>query len=455
MNTTNNITKRDFLKASAAFGLGSAANVFSSFEALAQTAQTEDYRALVCVFMFGGNDANNMLIPTDSAAYNRYAAARSNLALPAASLLPISPSNTAAKFGLHPAMTGIANLFSGSAAQPPKAALVANVGPLVVPTTKAQWEARSVPLPDNLFSHSDQQSQWQSAQYERPSNGWGGRLAERLIDEGTSNRGYSVLSVTGGNLWETGDRSLSAYKVSASGRFGFDFYNPTGNDPLSMAITETLATPYSHLFEQGFVDVMGRSIEVQRVLTSALEGSTINTVFPNSSLGNQMRMVARLIAARQKLGLKKQCYFCSIGGFDTHGDDQLTRQAELLGDVSSAISAFYAATKELNVDEKVTTFTASDFNRTFTSNGQGSDHGWGGHHMVVGGSVQGGKLFGSFPEQIVRGPQDSGGQGNWIPTTSTEAYAATLGRWFGANDEVLGQVFPRLSGFNPNVGFLG
>jgi uncharacterized protein (DUF1501 family) len=165
--------------------------------------------------------------------------------------------------------------------------------------------------------------------------------------------------------------------------------------------------------------------------------------------------VARLIAARQKLGLKKQCYFCSIGGFDTHGDDQLTRQAELLGDVSSAISAFYAATKELNVDEKVTTFTASDFNRTFTSNGQGSDHGWGGHHMVVGGSVQGGKLFGSFPEQVVRGPQDSGGQGNWIPKTSTEAYAATLGRWFGANDEVLGQVFPRLSGFNPNVGFLG
>jgi uncharacterized protein (DUF1501 family) len=329
------------------------------------------------------------------------------------------------------------------------------VGPLVVPTTKAQWEARSVPLPDNLFSHSDQQSQWQAAQYERPANGWGGRLAERLIDEGTNNRGYSVLSVTGGNLWETGDRSLSAYKVSASGRFGFDFYNPTGSDPLSMAITETLASPYSHLFEQGFVDVMGRSIEVQRILTSALEGSTVNTVFPNTSLGTQMRMVARLIAARQKLGLKKQCFFCSIGGFDTHGDDQLTRQAELLGDVSGAISAFYAATQELNVANNVTTFTASDFNRTFTSNGQGSDHGWGGHHMVVGGGVQGGKLFGSFPDQTIRGPQDSGGQGNWIPTTSTEAYAATLGRWFGANDEVLGQVFPRLSGFNPNVGFLG
>ena len=451
----NNITKRDFLKATSAFGLGSSLNAFSSFEALAQTAFTDDYRALVCVFMFGGNDANNMLIPTDSLAYARYASARSNLALPLASLQAIAPSNTTAKYGLHPSMAGIANLFNGTATQTPTAALVANVGTLMVPTSKSQWQTRSVPLPDNLFSHSDQQSQWQAAQYERPSNGWGGRLAERLIDEGTANRGYSVLSLTGGNLWETGDRSLTAYKVSANGNFGFDFYNPSSRDPLSLAITETLVTPYSHLFEQGFVDVMGRSIEVQRILTQALEGSTVNTVFPNTSLGNQMRMVARLIASRQKLRLKKQCFFCSIGGFDTHGDDQLTRQAELLGDVSSAISAFYAATKELNIDKSVTTFTASDFNRTFTSNGQGSDHGWGGHHLVVGGGVQGGKLFGSFPEQIVRGPQDSGGQGNWIPTTSTEAYAATLGHWFGASPEVLGQVFPRLPNFDANVGFMG
>jgi uncharacterized protein (DUF1501 family) len=452
----NALTKRDFLKATSAFGLGSGLNAFASFQALAQTAQTDDYRALVCVFMYGGNDSNNMLIPTDSAVYNQYAAARSNLALPLNTLLPIAPSNTTAKYGLHPSMTGIANLFNGSATQTPKAALVANVGPLVVPTTKAQWEARSVPLPDNLFSHSDQQSQWQAALYERPTTGWGGRLTERLVDEATANRGYSVLSVTGGNLWETGDRSLSAYKVSASGQFGFDFYRPNDTDPLSMAITETLSSTYSHLFEQGFVDVMGRSIEVQRVLTQAIEGTTINTVFPNTSLGNQMRMIARLIAARQKLGLKKQCFFCSIGGFDTHGEDQLTRQAELLSDVSGAISAFYAATQELQIQNNVTTFTASDFNRTYTSNGQGSDHGWGAHHVVVGGAVQGGQLFGQFPEPVIRGPLDSsGGQGNWIPTTSTEAYAATLGRWFGASNDVLAQVFPRLSNFNPNVGFLG
>jgi uncharacterized protein (DUF1501 family) len=453
------MNKRQFIKTSTALGLGSGLGAFTDLSALAQATTGNDYRALVCLFMFGGNDSNNLLIPYEPADHARYATARSNLALPRDTLLPISPSNTAGvRYALHPSMTGLAGLFNNSAtAAPtaPKAALVANAGPLMVPTSKAQWDARSVPLPDNLFSHSDQQSQWQSAIYERPSNGWGGRLAERLVSDTTLNRGYSVLSVTGGNLWETGDRTLSAYKVSASGRFGFDFYNPSGSDSLSAAITETLRDTHQHVFEQGFVDVMGRSIEVQRILTQALEGTSVNTVFPNTSLGNQFRMVARLIAARDKLGLKKQCFFCSIGGFDTHGEDQLARQAQLLGEISDAVTAFAAATAELQVADKVTTFSASDFGRTFTSNGKGSDHGWGGHHFVVGGAVQGGKLFGQFPNHTVRGPDDSGSQGNWIPTTSTEAYAATLGRWFGADDAVLAQVFPRLGYFNGNVGFLG
>jgi uncharacterized protein (DUF1501 family) len=451
------MNKRQFLKTGAALGLGSGLSAFTQLSALAQATTGNDYRALVCLFMFGGNDSNNLLIPYEPAEHSRYAAARSNLALQRDTLLPISPSNTqGVRYALHPSMTGLAGLFNGTTAVPiPKAALVANTGPLLVPTSKAQWDARSVPLPDNLFSHSDQQSQWQSATYERPTNGWGGRLTERLVSDASINRGYSVLSVTGGNLWETGDRTLSAYKVSASGKFGFDFYQPSGTDPLSIAITETLADTHQHLFEQGFVDVMGRSIEVQRVLSQALEGSTLTTVFPDTGLGNQLRMVARLIAARDKLGLKKQCFFCSIGGFDTHGEDQLTRQSELLGEISAAVTAFYAATVELSVANNVTTFTASDFGRTFTSNGRGSDHGWGAHHLVVGGAVQGGKLFGQFPNQTVRGPDDSGGQGNWIPTTSTEAYAATLGRWFGADDAVLAQVFPRLQYFNGNVGFLG
>ncbi len=446
------INKRQFLKAGVAAGMTAGGlTAFNQLQALAQTA-TGDYRALVCLFMFGGNDGNNTVIPYDGALYARYAAARSNLALAQNTLQLISPTNTGGlRYGLHPAMGGIAGLFNTNA----KAAVVANVGPLVVPTSKAQWQARSVPLPDNLFSHSDQQAQWQAAQYDRPANGWGGRLTERLVDAAATNRGYSVISVTGGNLWETGDMSLTPYKVSASGKFGFDFYKSTNTDPLSVAINETLADTHQHLFEQGFVDVMARSIEVQRVLTDALAGTTLATVFPNTSLGNQFKMVARLIAARDKLGLKKQCFFCSIGGFDTHGEDQLQRQTELLGEISEAVTAFYAATVELGVANNVTTFTASDFGRTFTSNGQGSDHGWGSHHLVVGGAVQGGRMYGTFPDQTLRGPDDSGSQGNWIPTTSTDQYAATLGRWFGADDATLAAVFPRLSNFNPNLGFMG
>ena len=452
------MNKRQFLKTGTALGLSSGLTPFTRLASLAQAAPGEDYRALVCIFMYGGNDSNNLLIPYEQADYATYAQARSNLALAYNSLLPIAPSNTGGvRYALHPAMSGLASLFNGGsdAVPQPKAALVANTGTLMVPTSKAQWQARSVPLPENLFSHSDQQSQWQSAQYSHPSSGWGGRLTERLVDAGSVNRGYSVISVTGGNLWETSDQALSAYKVSSSGNFGFNVYNPDGTDPLSIAISETLADMHQHLFEQGYVDVMTRSIEVQRVLTQALEGSTLTTVFPNTGLGNQLHMVARLIGARATLGLKKQCFFCSIGGFDTHGEDQLSQQNELLGEISEAVTAFYTATVELGIADGVTTFSASDFSRTFTSNGKGSDHGWGGHHFVVGGAVQGGQIYGQFPNQTVGGPDDSGHSGNWIPSTASEVYAATLGKWFGADAAMLAQVFPQLQYFNGTLGFLG
>jgi uncharacterized protein (DUF1501 family) len=440
--------RRRFLKITGSLaGLG----LLSQFDTLAQAAADDDYRALVCIFMYGGNDSSNLLLPYESSEYNRYAAARSNLALSRDGLLPISPSNTQGiRYALHPAMGGLQQLFNQG-----KAAFVANVGPLMVPTSKAQWEARSVPLPDNLFSHSDQQNQWQAALYQTPRSGWGGRLVERMVSSAAPNRGYSVVSVTGGNLWETSDTVLTPYKVSSSGKFGFDFYQ-AGNtrDPLSAAISETLNEKHADLFEQSWLDVMGRSIDVQRVLTNALSGSTLATVFPETDLGNQLKMVARLISARDKLGLKRQCFFCGIGGFDTHGDDQLTRQNELFGEISAAVAAFQAATTELGVADKATVFSASDFGRTFTSNGRGSDHGWGSHHFVVGGAVQGGKLYGSYPSLVVGGPDDSGSQGNWIPTTSVETYAATLGRWFGADATTLAEVFPRLGYFSADAGFM-
>ncbi len=451
MNSTlhqNNFQRRQFLKiASAATATGLGLGPLASLNAAAQTAP--GYKALVCLFMFGGNDGNNVLVPRDTSRYALYQRGRTNLALSRESLLPISPSNAAGlEYGLHPAMAGIQGLFNQG-----KASLIANVGPLAVPTSKTQWNARSVPLPDNLFSHSDQQSAWQSAIVDAPPRtGWAGRMMERQLAADAVNRGYGVLSVAGNNLWETGDATLAAYKVSSSGNFGFDFYNAAGSDPLSVAISQTLAESRGHLLEKAWSDVVGRSIENQRVLTQALGNSTLTTQFPESSLGRQLRMVARLVAARAQLGLPRQCFFCSIGGFDTHGDDQMQRQNELLGEISAAVTAFYAATVELAMADKVTLFSASDFGRTFQSNGQGSDHGWGSHHFVVGGGVKGGSIIGTYPDLTVNGPDDTG-NGKWIPTTSVDQMGATLGRWFGAGS-ALNEIFPRLPNFTPDLGFM-
>jgi uncharacterized protein (DUF1501 family) len=328
---------------------------------------------------------------------------------------------------------------------------VANTGPLMVPTTQAQWNARSVPLPANLFSHSDQQGAWQSGVVDAPArNGWGGRLLERAVAEGQANRGYAAISVAGGNVWEAGDRSLTPYRVSSSGRFGFDFYTPQGSDPLSVAVSATLAEARPHPFEQTWLNMMGRSIEVQRTLSTALASSTVSTAFPDTDLGRQLGMIARLIGARGALGLSRQAFFCSIGGFDTHGDDQLGVQQRNFEEIGAAVVAFQAAMTSLGLAQNVTLFSASDFGRTFTSNGQGTDHAWGNHHFVVGGALgagNGGKLFGRMPD-LATGSADDLGQGVWLPSTSTDQVGAELTRWFGADASTLAAVWPRASYFD-------
>ena len=221
---------------------------------------------------------------------------------------------------------------------------------------------------------------------------------------------------------------------------------------MSQAISQTLAEPRSHLLERAWTDVVARSIDNQRVLTQALGNNTLSTVFPDTDLGRQLHMVARLIATHDRLGLPRQCFFASIGGFDTHGSDQLQRQNDLLGEVSTAVSAFYAATEELKLANNVTLFSASEFGRTCQSNGQGSDHGWGNHHFVVGGSVQGSQLVGKFPDLRLNGADDVG-NGKWIPTTSVDQLGATLGNWFGAGPS-LSDIFPHLANFSPDLGFM-
>ncbi|MBH9575544.1 DUF1501 domain-containing protein [Inhella proteolytica] len=430
-------------------GASAALTPWPALQALAQAAPPAgDYKALVCLFLFGGNDGNNLLVPTD-ARWAGYQRARPNLALAQASLLPLQFRNTSGQsYGLHSAMPGLQGLVNRG-----EAAFVANIGPLLVPTSKAQFQARSVPLPYNLYSHSDQQLGWQSAMVEAPGrHGWGGRLLERTVAAGSSNRGYASISVAGSNLWQGGDQGLTPYRVSSNGQFGLDFYNPSGSDPLSQAVSATLAEARQDPFEQTWLQVLGRSIENQRVLASALQASTLTTPFPDTGLGRQLGTVARLIKARTTLGLSRQSFFASIGGFDTHGDDQLQRQNELFGEIDGAVTAFHAALTELGLTRQVALFSASDFGRNLPSNGAGTDHGWGNHQFLLGGPTPGGRLLGRFPELVVGGPDDAG-QGVWIPSTATEQLGRELAQWFGADADMLAATFPHGAAFDRMQGW--
>ncbi len=439
--------RRAFLRsvpAAAALGGG----VFAALQRSAHAAafEAQDYKALVCIFLFGGNDGNNMLIPIDDR-FAGYAAGRGRLALSRSELLPIGD------FGLHPQMSGIRELWTRG-----KAAAVANVGPLSEPLSLAQFRAGSARIPLNLFSHSDQQQQWHTGSADGSlRTGWGGRVADLVMSaNGGAQALTTALSLGGRSTFQTGVRA-TPFTLSPSGRFGFSAYpKDATDDPLSRAFGKMIAQRRDHLFEAAWLDTMNRSIETQRIFNDVVNRATpIATVFPASGLANQLKTIAQLIAGRASLGVKRQVFFASLGGFDTHGEDQLRDQAELLSEVSTAVAAFYNATAELGVADNVTTFTASDFGRDFPANGSGgSDHGWGNHHIVVGGAVKGGQVYGHFPELVVGGADDAGG-GRWIPTTSVEQYAATFAQWFGVSAGDMPLIAPNLNRFaSGSLGFL-
>ncbi len=446
-------TRRSFIRQAACAALGTTGLLNTIFDlrklSAATVAAASDYRALVCLFLYGGNDANNVIVPHDVNGYASYAAARGTLAIPQASLLPITLSG-GRDFGFHPNLPELQALFNQG-----KLALVANVGTLVAPITRAQYLSGGVAVPPQLFSHSDQSVQWQTSWPDQPARtGWAGRTADLLQSLNPDSRVSLTISIAGTNTFEVGN-TVIPYQITPDGTIALTGISGSTNaDIRFQAFKDLLAQPHNNLFEQAYADTVSRSIADNDFITTALAGvPPLTTVFPSGSLGQQVAMVAKMIGARSNLGMQRQIFFCSVQGYDTHGD-QLTSQANLLTELSQSMKAFYDATVEMGVAQKVTTFTASDFGRTYPTNGGGSDHGWGSHQFVMGGSVLGGNLYGAFPTLAVNGPDDTG-QGRWIPTTSVDEFSATMASWFGVSSSDLAAVFPNIGRFaHPNLGFL-
>lgn len=446
-------TRRDLLRLACCSGAGaslvSGLSKLGLVSALAQG--TTDYKALVCIFMFGGNDSNNMLVPTDSR-YTQYLQARSVLALPQSQLLPLQ-MNGQSIYGLHPNMPDMQAYFNNQKSL----AVVANVGTLVQPTTQATYRAYKN-LPENLFSHSDQQDQWQSAQLAgTPVSGWAGKVADNVQTFNAAAQFPPILSISGNPVFCTGSstRPFSMYPGQPPGLQGFD---TTAASQARYAATQQLLTFDSGLsMVQAANAVTGHAVKFAQVLSDALKNiPPLQTKFPTTYLGQQLQQVAQVIAAQSALGVKRQIFFCASGGFDTHAD-QLPQQVQLLSTVSQSMSAFYQATQELGVANQVTTFSLSEFSRTLEpgSNG-GSDHAWGGHQLILGGAVKGNAIYGTFPTLALGGPDDADQNGRWIPTTALDQYAATLATWFGVSAANLPSIFPNLANFpTSNLGFMG
>jgi uncharacterized protein (DUF1501 family) len=447
------MTRRDLFRAGmAAGGFGLAAH-FSRFGLLNAYAPTSgDYRALVCVFLFGGNDSNNTIVPMDAKILDAYTAIRQNLALAATTLNPVE---TAAKapYGFHVQLKDVASLWTAG-----HAAVVANVGSLVQPVSRADYIAGKSPVPSNLFSHSDQQMQWQtSVPSGIATSGWGGRAADQVAFMNGSASFPTVISVSGNAIFGSGDQTRQG-SVIPNAQLGLKGYDSSAAAAARKSALEQLLTLDSGVtLIQQASRTMANGINDAETLSKALSGATpLKTVFPATNIANQLKEVAQLIQASSALGMSRQIFFCSLGGFDTH-TNQLNDQNTLYGQLGPALGAFFAATQELGVDQQVTAFTESDFSRTLQPNSNGgTDHAWGSHHIVMGGAVKGGDMYGQFPAIALGSDNDSGSEGRWIPTTSIDQYGATLATWFGVPADKLDTVFPNLKNFGTkSLGFLG
>ena len=446
-----NIQRRSFLKYISLAAAGSAAGIgpFGALNAFAQSGSS-DYKALVCIQLDGGNDGNNLIVPSDSAGYQNYSKLRGPLSLAQGSLLPLNGLS----YGMNGNLPGIQSLFNSG-----HAAVLANVGTLVAPTTRQQYLSGTAPTPHNLFSHIDQETLWQnSAQNVTGSTGWGGRIAD-LLQGGNSAAKYPVVtSVTGSHIFCNGVNT--SYAAVIPGNTGSVLCTERSGCDTRLQAAQDLLTFNSGLtLVQADGALTSNAYSYSKVLQDAISSAQpLSTAFPKgpvNSLAAQLQQIAQIIQVRSALGTGRQIFFATQTGYDLHAD-QVSLHPSLLQDMNSAISAFYQATVELGVSQQVTTFTTSDFGRALQPNSaSGSDHAWGGHHIIVGGAVKGGKLYGTYPTLALGGPDDAGVNGRWIPTTSVAQYAATLASWFGVADGNLNSVLPTLENFQTrNLGFI-
>lgn len=419
-----------------------------------------EHRALVCLFLSGGIDTFNVLVPRGASEYAEYKTSRGGIALPQESLLPISPTGLSGlQLGLHPALTGVKSLLDAG-----KGAFVANVGTLLEPTTKDSYD-NDGKLPLNLYSHSDQIEQWHTGILSSHSpKGWGGRTADILKQLNSIDTVSMNISLTGSNIWQSGE-TVFEYTVSTDGAIALSDYDPTSDSPYltkpirTKAVDSQLAFTYQHLLQEAFAAKKRGAMDAYKTFNEATVNAAIDAfAFPDTYLGRQFRMIAKAVAGHTALGQSRQTFFVEYGGWDHH-DGLIAGQAEMLPEVDGALKAFFDCLASLQMENNVTVFTASDFSRTLTTDSDGADHAWGGNHLILGGAVNGNKIYGSYPSLAIDGPLDVG-RGRLIPQVAVDSYFAELALWLGVSKSDLPAVLPNIGTFystgssTPPLGFM-
>ena len=469
INKLEKLQRREFLRRTAALGLaGSAGNLALSLagigEAAAQSSPADDYKALVCVFLYGGNDHDNTFVPYDSICHSSYKNLRntgdsaSNIYVPPSDLIPLSVTGLpqGRQYAVQQAMSSLADLYESK-----NMGIMLNVGPLAKLTSKNQYiNAKLGDLPPKLFSHNDQFSLWQSGMLEGAegaTQGWGGRLGDLFL--GSDKKAHFTCINAAGNAVFMSGQNVLPYQVTSKGAVPIDSLTYSagvyGISKCTSVLKSLLDLSPSHWMEKEWARTVKSSMDNQQIVSNSLQPVfSFNTTFGNDSLSMQLQIIARLIQARKSLGVSKQVFFASLGGFDNHDGLKVAHagldgKSGLLKILNDAMYSFYQATEQMGLRNQVTTFTASDFGRTLSSNGDGSDHGWGSHHMVMGGAVDGGKFWGTAPDlsttkNALDGP-DTVGQGRLLPSTSVDQFAASMARWMGVSESDLNTVLPNLT----------